>query len=393
MNKRKKLFLLYGKKMKLSTLLLILGLILFLFCIFSKGVIDYFVPGNYVISWQAPMDNGGDTTCCGYDWQVCALEDTECKTPVDSGSVAPGATKVAYTTKVTWGDTYNVMIRAKNIYGPGPWTTAQLVAGGGTIDAITFGEIVDANGNVVKPLNPSSTNIMVFASINEKESLPTNTLNAVITAYIKRGNSQIPLLTKLQMKPGMSGGKNTFLANGLLNSHYFKNGDVIKADIYITTSKNAPFTESQASYTLTGTVPGAVSGIIWTYIPFGSPSPFNKPLGCQDAIDHINTILTAGGTPTSTLSLASASAKELIASSDYQMCSDYQKGYALVVSTASPPATCVDILIATNPLLSSNAQKCGAYDGYYKMRPLLTGTCFNDPINPTITSWQQGCSQ
>ena len=260
--------------MNVVTFLVIVALIAILWYILFGHTKENFVPGKYVITWQAPASNGGDPTCCSYDWQVCSLEDKTCSTPVDSGKVSA---TTASTSKVSWGDTYNVMVRANNKYGPGSWTSVQLTAGGGVMESVVFGESISTSGQVLVPLSSSSQTVQVWTNTPSGSSISPNTRVATISWSIVRGGS-IYFNRSLTMNSSLNGSSDIFmLSYPLLYPISLQDGDVIKAYIYVTEQNGNPFADIQGSVQISGSVPGAVTGLKWTYVPLEGSSVETTP--------------------------------------------------------------------------------------------------------------------
>jgi hypothetical protein len=367
--------------MKLGLLILIIGILIFLFCLYRHHFSEPFVPGRYVIAWQIPADKGGDPQCCGYDWQVCTLEDKQCASPVDSGSIAARGVPVAATSKVNWGDTYNIMVRAKNSAGTGPWTTAQLTAGGGVLSAITMAQAVAADGTVTTPLSSNSTQLMVWTSIAQNQSVNPNTMKATATVTQIRNGKIIDSSNNEAMTAAISGGQDTFTLT--LTGLTIQVGDVFKAYIYVQTQDGSAFTDGQGSLSISVSAPGSVTGITWAYMPYGSPdSPPPALLGCDDAIQYLNAGLS--------MSQASAFATTFMAGTPFKgatfdQCNAYQKGQVIMSASATPPSdpsrTCSAAVVAANNLVGTNPNEaCAAYNQ------------FIGPVSSSGATWSEACT-
>lgn len=258
--------------MKLTTLLIIVGAVIFLYLIFC-GYKEYFTPNPYKISWQAPANNGGDPKCCSYDWQVCNLSDTTCLNPVDFGTTSDLSVE---TTKLDWATTYNIRVRASNVSGKGDWATAQLSTGDGKIDSIVFGEAINGDGTVTMPLySGTGINVVVWTSMKTGAVSP-NTLKATATITAMRGSTQL-FSHVIPLNSATSGDLDTFMGDFSSNKIplvVFQKGDVVSADIYIVDAKGDIVTEALSSTPpITNGPPGAISGIKLTYNATPPPLP------------------------------------------------------------------------------------------------------------------------
>lgn len=388
--------------MKLGLLILIVGFVILLFCLYKHHFSEPFVPGRYVIAWQIPKDKGGDPQCCGYDWQVCTLEDTKCANPVDSGSIpSPQGVPVASTSKVNWGDTYNIMVRAKNSAGTGPWTTAQLTAGGGTLSAITIAQSIAADGTVTTPLSPNSTQVMVWASIAQNQSVSPNTMKAIATVTQIRGGKTIDSVNNEAMVSGVSGGQDTFTLT--LTGLSIQVGDVFKAYIYVQTQDGSAFTDGQGSLSISVSAPGSVTGITWAYMPYGSPdSPPPALLGCDPAIQVMNSQV---GLPAQSTFATSFMNGAVSAGTTFSQCNSFQKGQIIMTANAQPPSdpsrSCSSALTSANALIQNGDknEKCGAYSQYLAIQGVsynFSNPCFQGGpgygvAGPILNSWGQNC--
>lgn len=255
--------------MKLLTLLAILVVILVFYLLFYK-TLDYFTPNPYVLSWNAPTNNGGDPNCCGYDWQICT--DATCKTIVDSGTTTKTS---AETTKLSWATSYTVQVRATNVAGSGAWTSANLSTGDGTVSSVAIGSAISEDGIVTSPLSAGpAQNIAVWTSLSAGSVSP-NTLVGYAQIIITRGGKAQPAIV-MELVSGNKGAVNTFegdilSANG--QTVLINQGDVITVVVSIFTSAQQIVTEATASVTVTTTVPGNPTGLALTY--GGTPPPLS----------------------------------------------------------------------------------------------------------------------
>jgi hypothetical protein len=372
--------------MKLVTLLIIIALIFLFICLYRKKFTEDFVSGRYQISWSAPVNNGGDSKCCGYNWQICQTTDQTCASPIDSGTVAAGSQLVAYTSKVDWNQTYNVMVRANNKYGNGPWSTAKLTTGGGVLNSIVIGQSIDQGGNITIPVSAGSPTVMIWTSITGS---PIG-LNARATISQNRNGVNISNNT-LGMEANSYNGQATL--TGSLNGLSILDGDVISVYIYVVKT-NMPFTDGSASITVTGSVPGAVSNISLLYQPQGSSS--NQPpvlIDCSGDLAYISSLLTGQN---GSLAAASSAAGYLLQnpSSQYLSCTDYEKGMYIMWANALPPSdparTCSTAIAAADSAITSKAQQCGAYKVLQSIYQDYSdgSTCESNPI---VAKWATGC--
>lgn len=341
---------------------------------------ESFVPGKYVLAWQAPVNGGGDPNCCGYDWQICNLEDTDCKTPVDSGTTRVTG---ASTSKVTWGDTYNVMVRANNVYGVGPWAAAQLTAGGGTLQSIVFGQTVDNSGKVIVPLSTSSSNIEIWAGVTQQATV--NQLIATLTLTQLR-NGKTVYTTNFRMSSQLNNNLPVFL--GTANNITIQMNDVFKAYIYIQKPNGDAFTDGQGTIQISGSKPGPVTGIMWGYIPFGSPdAPSPEDLHCKQSIQLImNSISGQGGTVKNGSYMAGLYMNNNFPAdpNGYRTCNAQQRGMIKAFAMARPPnditRTCVQAIPDTAKILNGPEEQCGAAQAYDFLKTTKD------------TFWVSGCS-
>jgi hypothetical protein len=259
--------------MKLATLLIIVGVVIFLYLIFRGYNKENLTPSPYKISWQAPSNNGGDPKCCSYDWQVCNLSDTGCLNPVDSGTTSNLSVE---TTKLNWATTYNIRVRASNVSGKGDWATVQLSTGDGEIDSIVFGESINSDGTVTMPLySGTGINVVVWTSM-KTGSVSPNTLKGTATVTATRGDAQL-FSHSIPLVSATSGDLDTFMGDFSSNKIplvVFQKGDLVSADIYIVDAKGNVVTEALSTTSpITNGPPGAISGIKLTYSATPPPLP------------------------------------------------------------------------------------------------------------------------
>jgi hypothetical protein len=263
--------------MELLSLVSILALIFVLACFFCKRL-EAFTPNPYLISWQKPTDDGGDSTCCGYDWQIN-------DGAIDSGSVPTGTnqTMTVQTTKLDWNTTYKISVRAINMFGPGDWTVANLSTGDGVLSSIKIASAIDINGNITKPISVGSDNISIRCQMTLTAAgvaaMPGPFLASalvVVNRLVALGPATTVVLNqRLNLANGSSAGQNgggallTFwddFASELLPPFTFATGDVLTATIIVWDSKTGNVaTESSADTTVTQGVPSNVSGITLSY--------------------------------------------------------------------------------------------------------------------------------
>lgn len=79
------------------------------------------------ITWQPPIQNGGDPNCCGYKWAVCqgsSCDPTDTSTVIKSGTSSSGTAGfwLDVPTDVQYNTQYTAVIQATNVTGDGPWT-------------------------------------------------------------------------------------------------------------------------------------------------------------------------------------------------------------------------------------------------------------------------------
>ena len=348
-----------------------------------------FVSGKYVIQWKAPSNNGGDSSCCGYDWQVCTLDDKTCSKPVDSGSVKAGSPLKAYTSKVDWGVTYNVMVRANNKYGDGPWSTAQLKAGGGVFQTIVMAEKIGQSGNIIIPASSTSKNLMIWASISPGQSKGAGNLAATATLTQIRNGKNVDRVIGV-MTSGTYNGQDTFVSD--FETLDIIDGDIFDVYIYVVDSTKQPFTDGEASITVTGSVPGAVGGITFSYEDVGYGAGEPVLISCSGDLNYINSLAVG---PNGSLAAASAAAGKLVNNPDsqYKACTPIEKGMYLMWVNALPPSdptrSCDTALKVTDGMLTSPAEQCGAWDVYSTIDSEYGNTdCQNNPI---IAKWSNAC--
>lgn len=257
--------------MKLLTLLLIIALVLFLFYLFGSGnPFEFFTPKPYQLAWLPPSNNGGDSGCCNYDWQICS--DVGCTNVVDSGSTRELS---ALTTKLDWATTYNIWVRAGNVSGKGDWTKVQLSTGDGVVSSISVGAELSPDGTVKVPLSAGNgRNISIWTSLS-KGSIDPNTLTGDCVVSITRGGTL--LLSKiLPLKASLTGTVDVF-AGDFASAGFplvdFQKGDVVSADVTIRDANSIVVTEAIQDTTVTKTVPGGVTGITLQYSATPPPLP------------------------------------------------------------------------------------------------------------------------
>ncbi|HMP30806.1 MAG TPA: hypothetical protein PKD85_14465 [Saprospiraceae bacterium] len=385
--------------MDLFVLFLIIGLILLGFYLFRSNYEGY-ISGKYVLEWSKPQNTGGDPKCCGYDWQICNLEDKTCATPVQSGSVGPGQPLTADITKVDWGNTYNVMVRAKNIYGNSDWTTAQLVAGGGTLENIVFGQSVDKDGNITVPINASSKQITIWAAISAKESKGVGNLAARTSLTQIRDNRTVAFSEGTMTSGTSSTGQDTFtLTFQGINT---QDEDVFKGYVFVADTKGSAFTDGTGSSTVSGSVPGSVGNITLKYLALGAPIPGQNPIqiSCQQDINMIYQQLIG---PNGGIQTASAYALAGIINnpnSGYSYCTETNKGYILMFANAAPAAdptrTCQQAITLVDPLLTTPEAQCGAslaMSDISNTSSTYMNTCSQAGLNPIIQKWNSACNK
>lgn len=262
--------------MKLLVLLVILVVIVLIYSMYC-GTIEFLTPSPYVISWSAPAMTGGNgSNCCTYDWQVCA--DTACKTIIDSGTTASNVTS-ASTTKLDWGQTYTVQVRANNKYGPGAWSQSSLTTGNGTLSQVTIGGTVTPSGTVVWPLSAGSS--IGFYTILNSGFTPGERLNGSVWATITRGSTvyticpegAAPPCSQIPMVSSSDGSFFVNIGTDSLPVAATMIGDIVNVDILITTSDyKTVISEITATATVSGSVPGTVTSISISYAPKNVPA-------------------------------------------------------------------------------------------------------------------------
>jgi hypothetical protein len=374
--------------MKLLVLILIVGLILLGFCLFRKNY-EPFIDGKYVLEWTQPQNTGGDPKCCGYDWQICELEDKSCAKPVDSGSVKQGSALTASTTKVDWGNTYNVMVRANNMYGSGEWTTVQLIAGGGTLESVVFGQEIDKDGNVTIPVSASSTQVMVWAAISAKESKGAGNLAAEVNFHQLRDGKTVATVSGTMAGGTSSSGQDTF--TGVFQNINANDKDVFKAAIYVVGKDGSVFTDGTGSITVSGSAPGAVGKITFKYVPLGATIGPSKQIDCEK---DLNSIYAAMVGPQGSLQNASRLAYSLVQDpkSDYSLCNSGEKGAMLTYMYSAPPddpdRQCAQAITLLDSVLTTPEEQCSAYYTYGAFPGSYRSPCFN---NLTLKKWADAC--
>lgn len=375
--------------MKLLVLILIIGLILLGFCL-SRKKYEPFIDGKYVVEWTQPQNTGGDPKCCGYDWKICELEDKGCTKPVDSGSIKQGSALTASTTKVDWGNTYNVMVRANNMYGSGEWTSVQLVAGGGTLESVVFGQEIDKDGNVTVPVSASSTQVMVWAAIDASESKGAGNLSALVRFNQLRDNKTVATVTGSMTGGTSSSGQDTFTS--VFQNINANNKDVFKASIYVVEKGGNVFTDGTGSTTVSGSVPGGVGKITFKYSPLGATIGPSKQIDCEKDLNDIYAALLG---PQGSMQNASRLAYSLVQDpkSDYSLCNSREKGAMLAYMYAAPPddpnRTCTTAMSLLDPLLTNPEEQCGAYNA---MASAGANRYFYACLNtPAFQGWGAAC--
>lgn len=257
--------------MKLSIILIFLVIFILLFFIVSSK--DYFTPNPYIISWQAPSNNGGDPKCCEYDWQICS--DVLCRNVIDNGHIDFGKPLSAQTTKLDWATTYNVWVRASNTAGLGDWTKVQLSTGDGVVSSISIGEEINSDGTVKIPLSASGgINVAVWTSL-EKGSVNPNDLVALCDISATRAGTSL-FKHIISLESSTLGNVDVFkgdFATAKIPLIAFQKGDIVSANVYIADSKGNVVTEATQSTTVTKSTPGGVSGITLRYSMAPPPIP------------------------------------------------------------------------------------------------------------------------
>ena len=260
--------------MELLNLVIILAVIFVLACFFCKKL-EMFTPSPYLISWQRPLDDGGDITCCGYEWKVN-------DGAVDSGSVPTGTgqTITVQTTKLDWNTKYDISVRAINIFGPGEWTTAKLSTGDGVLSSIKIASSIDATGNITKPVSVGSQNISIRCQVALTATGvalggPFVASALVVVKRLAGSGSTVALQQRLNLSNSSSvdqsgGGAiltywNDF-ASALLPPFTFELGDVLTATIMAWDNKTGEvLSEASADMTVTQSAPNNVSDISLSY--------------------------------------------------------------------------------------------------------------------------------
>lgn len=246
--------------MKLSTLLCLI-LILVAMYLFVSTKLEFFTPNPYLISWQKPIDDGGDENCCGYDWQI---NDGK----IDSGSVPSSNTPIitVQTKKLDWDTKYKISVRAINMFGPGEWTTTELSTGNGVINSIVIASLIDNNdGTIINPIASGVQNVKIWTSL-DKGSISPNTLQASALMVIKRDNAII-LQNRVDLTNSYDSTKKIDLFIGETDPIELKIGDVIDSTIIVWDpfGTETIITEASQSVTVNRSPPNNVSGISLTY--------------------------------------------------------------------------------------------------------------------------------
>lgn len=249
--------------MELYTLISIIALILVAIYIFDKNL-EFFTPNPYLISWQRPIEDGGDENCCGYDWQI---NDGQ----IDSGSVPSGTTPVitVQTGKLDWNTKYKISVRAINLFGPGEWTTAELSTGNGVINSIVMAALIDnSDGTIINPVAADNPVVSIWTSLDKGSIIP-NTLQASALLVFKRENVDI-YQQRIDLVSQSDSTNKVDIFTGEIVGINLKIDDVITSTI-IVWNPAAPegtetiVTEASQSVTVNRGPPSNVSGISLTY--------------------------------------------------------------------------------------------------------------------------------
>lgn len=254
--------------MKLVNLLIIILAILVAYYLMCH-MREKFTPGDYVLSWTSPTDNGGDPTCCSYDWQICS--DEKCTNIVDSGTVSKTN---ASTTKLDWDTTYTVMVRAVNKFGKSGWATASLSTSPYSVGKVVMAQSLDASGGILTPFEPGKNTISVYAELNiGDDQSPIASYNCRAYLTVNRNgtvvySSNFALAynggTKIQSPLGFMGFPE---GNPAVDMEM---NDVVSVDVLFGNAKNQQYTESVASTTVSGGPANSPTGLTLAYIPLGN---------------------------------------------------------------------------------------------------------------------------
>lgn len=249
--------------MELEFLILAIAIIVLGYIFFLKPFVENYTAGTYVITWQKPTNTGGDPNCCSYDWQLCENTDSECNSPVDSGTVS-GLT--ASTNKAIWGKSYIIRVRSINAAGHGPWASVNVKAGGGSLTSVTFGQSIKPDGSVSIPLAAGSPQVEIW--VGTKVAPISGLQGELILTQTRNGNVVQTYKTKMTYGDLAGNGMGAFLVT-IQNVNVVTN-DVFNAVINVTDAKAEIWADAEGSITIKEGVPGMVSGISWSYQPSGT---------------------------------------------------------------------------------------------------------------------------
>ena len=228
--------------------------------------------GSYLLTWSPPSNNGGDSNCCSYSYQVCLASDTTCTSPVLKGTTS--STSFTFPSP-SWNTSYVAMVQASNSVGGGPWSSVSFATGNGTLNAAVFGQQISPSGQVTSPLNTSSTQAMIYVGMAGIESADT------IAIQVTQVSSNGGIVGQWMPTPSVASDYSSMMVT--LPSMTFSMGDTLSISILVTSS-GTPIADGVFSTTINATVPGAVQGLAVAYQPPGSICSVNSDCGMEGMV-------------------------------------------------------------------------------------------------------------
>jgi hypothetical protein len=259
-------------------LVLIFSLVLLLIIyIFFDPRVERFLTGSpsvgsYLLSWTAPSNNGGDSSCCSYAYQVCLASDTNCTSPVLKGTTS--STSFTFPSP-SWNNSYVAMVQAINSVGGGPWSSVSFETGNGTLSAAVFGQQLSSSGQVQVPLNTSSTQAMIYVGMTGVESADA------VAIQVTQESANGGIVGQWTPTPSIASDYSSLMVT--LPSMTFSMGDVLSISVLVMDG-TTPVADGIFSTTISATIPGAVQGLAVVYQPPGSVCSVNTDCGMEGMV-------------------------------------------------------------------------------------------------------------